>query len=488
MIADNQWAPPPGASRPRSRRRVLVAMASSLALLAGAALAGSLVFDAGPQYPERWDPRVVELATFVEEHRGLTFKHPVHVYFLTADEYSNVTSGANAGGEPSEEDQQNSRDSTAEYRALGLMEGEPDLLEAGQNMADAGTLAFYSPVDDVVNVRGTEMTVGLQVTLAHELTHALQDQYFDLTVIGESPSQDESGAVRAVVEGDAVTTENAYIDTLSSDDQNAYYDEIGNVQTNAAEEFDDVPDVLQVLFGSYYAVGNAFVGFWQATPNADDDPGQLDEVLADPPTSSAQVFDPNAYIAGDPPAEVEVPESGDERFEWSSFGADFLFVMLAERIDPVLALQATDGWRGDSYEAVFDETTRRRICVHTNVELASFDDAREFHDAISAWAEAMPSAANAAVDDPDGTMVGFTSCDPGVDADMGLTGQAGDALGYPVARLQIAAGAVTGGSSRADALCYANAVIEQLSLDDIMSNESTPAIDSAIESANVACP
>ena len=54
------------------------------------------------------------------------------------------------------------------------------------SVSDGGTLAFYDPTDERVRVRGTEMTVGLEVTLVHELTHALQDQHFDLERLNET--------------------------------------------------------------------------------------------------------------------------------------------------------------------------------------------------------------------------------------------------------------------------------------------------------------
>ena len=40
--------------------------------------------DDGPGHPDEWDPRVADLAAFVEDERGLDFDHPVYVDFLTA--------------------------------------------------------------------------------------------------------------------------------------------------------------------------------------------------------------------------------------------------------------------------------------------------------------------------------------------------------------------------------------------------------------------
>ena len=61
-----------------------------------------------------------------------------------------------------------------------MASGELDLFTAWMSVSDGGTLAFYDPIDERVRVRGTELSVGLEVTLVHELTHALQDQHFDV--------------------------------------------------------------------------------------------------------------------------------------------------------------------------------------------------------------------------------------------------------------------------------------------------------------------
>ena len=66
-------------------------------------------------------------------------------------------------------------------------------------------------------IRGTKLDVSHRVTLAHELTHVLQDQYFDLPAIQQRASTDDertggsSGAVTALIEGDASRVEHEYL-------------------------------------------------------------------------------------------------------------------------------------------------------------------------------------------------------------------------------------------------------------------------------------
>ena len=82
-------------------------------------------------------------------------------------------------------------------------------------------LGVYQPATKHVYVRGTALTPDVRVTLAHELTHALQDQEVDLA--GLERLQGEAGsAARATIEGDAVVNEQAYAATLSPADADSY--------------------------------------------------------------------------------------------------------------------------------------------------------------------------------------------------------------------------------------------------------------------------
>ena len=133
----------------------------------------------GPAHPSRWDPRVADLVSFVEQARGLRFDHPVQVDFLTAAAYTKASTtdvGSLGAG-----DKAQLRGTWGSSAGVGVVSGKLDLAAALNQETDSGTLAFYSPKDKRVRVRGTTMSVGLRVTLVHELTHALQDQHFNLT-------------------------------------------------------------------------------------------------------------------------------------------------------------------------------------------------------------------------------------------------------------------------------------------------------------------
>lgn len=103
-------------------------MAALAVVLLGAAVGGGIlaVGKLGTSdYPTSWDPRVKELAAFVERERGLSFSHPVYVDFLSdaefrrqATEHEDLTAEENAEVERSE----------AVLRAVGLLNGDVDLV------------------------------------------------------------------------------------------------------------------------------------------------------------------------------------------------------------------------------------------------------------------------------------------------------------------------------------------------------------------------
>jgi hypothetical protein len=473
---------------PPSSRQPAVAVLVAMALVAIVAATGALAFRPGTRFPDRWDRRVATIARFVEIHRGHRFKHPVAVYFLSPEEYSRVTGDDHDGSSrPTRQERERSRADVAEYRALGLMEGDPDLLAANRTLHDSGTLAFYSPVDHVVNVRGRKLTVGVRVTLAHELTHALQDQYFDLSPIAAATTSDESAAARSVVEGDALSTEDAYVEQLPSDEEAAYRAESDASQDQATNDLADVPDVLQVLFGSYYTVGRAFVDLYQAVPRSEPDPKRIDQVLRRLPKRSADLYEPLRYVKSIPGKNVPAPEVTGERrrFEDSTLGADLLFVMLSERIDPVVALHATDGLLGDAYRASFMDNDR--LCVTDVAVMATEQDAVELHDALSAWSRAMPAEADIVVEDATGVRTRFTTCDPGASAKLHLSNSSSDALAFPVTRLQAAAQYVTAGHPLEVAFCYGDRIVSAVKAADLLADKKTPALEAAILSAERDC-
>ena len=188
--------------------------------------------EGGVSHPDEWDPRVLELVDFVQDERGLLYEHPVAIDFLTAEEY---TDRILEREELTDEDVEDLEQAESELRAMGLVTGDVDLVEALRAVQDEGTLAYYDQDEDRIIIRGTQISPALTVTLVHELTHALQDQHFDLDREDESEDGADEDVFRSLVEGDATRIEDGYVASLSDEERAKYV-----LETASQEESTDL--------------------------------------------------------------------------------------------------------------------------------------------------------------------------------------------------------------------------------------------------------
>ena len=186
------------------RRHWLPVVAVVLVLLAAAGVVYAvLVRDTGPPHPDSWDSRVAPLAEAVAKERGLDFEYPVYVDFLEEEEFTEKVTADDE--DLTDEDREEIEQATGLLRAVGLLEGELDLFDTANKLRGAGIVGYYSPEDERIRIRGTEMTPAVRSTLVHELTHVLQDQHFDLEAKTAKAEDDSaaSNALDALIEGDA---------------------------------------------------------------------------------------------------------------------------------------------------------------------------------------------------------------------------------------------------------------------------------------------
>jgi hypothetical protein len=238
------------------------------------------------------------------------------------------------------------RDTEVLLKAFGLVEADVDLVEAMRTLLGAGVVGFYDPETDELVVRGTALTPYVRTTIAHELTHALDDQRFDLDRPEYDDADDEIDfGFSALVEGNARRVEDAYRAGLSDEEQlDAAAEELS---LGGGLDLGDVPLVLVVLISAPYSLGHDFV------VQLIDDGGQeaLDAAFDAPPRTSEQVIDPATYEAGEGAVEVPVPAVAGQVVDEGVAGQFLIQVVLAEGLDADRARAAAAGWGGDSVVA-----------------------------------------------------------------------------------------------------------------------------------------
>jgi hypothetical protein len=446
---------------PSKGARRWVPLALVVALIAALTGAGTFVALArrGSSYPSEWDPRVAGLVSFVERERGLDFEHPVEVEFLdnaafnervTTDESSLTT-----------EDREELDNVVSFLRAIGLVEGRVNLVDALNQASSEGILAFYDPKDEQITVRGTNLDVATRVTVVHELTHALQDQHFDIEKMRERA--DESDPITALLEGDANNIEDEYVDSLSPRGKRQYEAQSDRASDDA--DFEGIPPVIRIFIGAPYEFGPAFV----EALRAEGGQAALDRAFHQPPTSEEHIFDPTTFIDFDDPETVDAPRvpEGAKKLDDGEFEPLGWYVMLSEQIDAHVALRATDGWGGDSYVAY--RTRDDETCTRVRYQGERPRDTREMKTALDQWVAAV--AGNRASVRSEGRTLLFESCDPGEKAKV-ATGNSLDAINLPVARVSIVQEFLSEGAQLDFASCVANRLVYVTSVQDLTDPDS----------------
>lgn len=341
-----------------------------------------------------FDAVIAELTAFVEEERGLSFVRPVEVELADDDEFEQRLLA------DFEEDRDEIVETELVFRALGLIEPDTDLFAVLEESLAAGVVGFYDPTTDELVVRGTETTPYVRSTIAHELTHALDDQHFELdrTEVDESDGEEGFG-FSALVEGNAVRIEVRYFLSLSGDEQEQYLEE----EAEIGEDFSvfSIPPIVIALVVAPYQLGPVLVD------HVLDEGGQaaLDAAFADPPITSEQVMEPERFTEREGPVAVEPPAADGPVESDGAFGAFLLGLMLQEELSGSEVRETVDGWGGDAYVAWADGD---RACVRATFTGDSDGDNAEIAAALDEWAA---EDGVAEVDDgPGGGRVTFTRC------------------------------------------------------------------------------
>jgi PGF-CTERM protein len=231
----------------------------------------------------------------VEVIRGLEFNGTVPVEIVSRSAF------ANSSGNASYSDAFRAFDN-GKFEALFLIgedEGSLDVQQANRGSTVAG---YYSPsADSIVLVTDNESALQVdELTLGHELVHAIQDQKFGLGNFS-SQTRDGANANSGLIEGDANFVQYRYEDRCG--EGGAWNGTC--LRPDRSGGSGDGPANLGVYFLSYqpYSDGPAFVG----AEKAEGGWAAVNDLYDAPPESAEQVIHPELY-GEDPPTEVELSD------------------------------------------------------------------------------------------------------------------------------------------------------------------------------------
>jgi hypothetical protein len=256
---------------------------------------------------------------------------------------------------------QDAKDDVLTLSTLGLLPKDFDLIDLYKKLYSEQIAGYYdSETKEMYVVQGKTFGGIERMTYAHEYTHTLQDQTYDLRnglKINEENCKIETeycSAVTALLEGDATYTEqNWMLTNASAQDKTDMSDFYGGYSSPV---FDTAPLYLQSDFLFPYKQGLEFV----YSLNDRSGYGLIDQALKDPPVSTEQILHPDKY-PDEKPVKIDLPDltgilpEGWKKVESNELGEWYSYLVLAKGFDAKYQLpedsarKAAAGWGGDRY-------------------------------------------------------------------------------------------------------------------------------------------
>ena len=288
------------------------------------------------------------------------------------------------------------------YADLGLLPRKTDLIAELFDVLDEQAGGYYDPDRDTFFVLGDLPRETAPIIMAHEMTHALDDQEFNLeALIEKAGDEDREGALEAVIEGSGTVVMSAFIvrqiESGGLDPRTLV--EFQESEAGRGERLKAAPLLVQRSLIAPYILGMAFLlrGEMIRMKTGGVTPSDIDHALTDPPVSTEQILHPEKYwnpSKRDLPRPVDLDDLSPVLGEgWSKAGDGTLGELTLALLtgldpgDPTSTDQplerwtnaAATGWGGDLWH-VYRRGDQSVTVLATLWDSAK--DAREFESAL----------------------------------------------------------------------------------------------------------
>jgi hypothetical protein len=233
-------------------------------------------------------------------------------------------------------------------------------------------VADWIPVDDQ------------RMVMAHELTHALEDQHFQIEDWAKAarPNDDGELARESVLEGSAMAAMVEYLllgsgrslQDLPDIDPSMLIGDMSDSPTlKKAPPFLKDALIFPYLDGLTFSAAILKPSGWEGLPG----------VFARPPVSTQQILHPNLYMAGKVPPNLALPSLEKALGpEWSKLEENVMGEfgwkeVLKEFLDAPRAKSLSAAWNGDRY-AVYEQKQTKHLLLISRERLATQQQAERF--------------------------------------------------------------------------------------------------------------
>ena len=331
-----------------------------------------------------------DLMVTVSKIRGLNFKHQItkkvtnqnEVRSIMLKELQNPENMAKLDGEGKM------------LIKLGLLPENFDYRKFLVDLYVEQIAGFYVPENKIIYIADW-MSMDMQPSiLSHELTHALQDQYFDLTKVlkPDYNRSDMNMAKTSVVEGEATMVMLEYmikdygfnIYELPNFSMVQFQDMMPYSSSTEAKLLATAPAVISDTMTFPYLYGTDFIMSFVKKYGWK----QVASIYAAMPQSSEQIMHPEKYMSAgkDCPVKIELNNienalgSGWKKINTDVLGEYVYYILLRELSGKNTATIASSGWGGDQIQC-FQNGSSVMVIMMTLWDTEK--DGHEFFDAYN---------------------------------------------------------------------------------------------------------
>jgi hypothetical protein len=274
------------------------------------------------------------------------------------------------------------RTSEVALRKFGLVPADFQLRPFIIDVLTEQIAGYYDPKRQKFYLADWVELDGIKPVIAHELTHALQDQHFNLRRFEDWPKHDSDAelAAQALVEGDATVLMMQYV-MREPARALSLFKSMGNT---SSEKIDDAPRALRetLMFpydhGLIWATQVQRRGGWE----------MISKAYTELPKSTEQILHPEKYFMREEPVK-NIPwrdvsgllgkgwrvSDHDVNGEWGYYL--ILDEFLKAKSD---SLKAAAGWGGDHY-VLYEGPAKGDVLIAQYTQWDTVQDAAEFYDA-----------------------------------------------------------------------------------------------------------
>lgn len=271
------------------------------------------------------------------------------------------------------------------FRKLGLAPIDFQYRSLMIRLLTEQVAGYYDPKTQQFHLADWIDLDGQKPIMSHELTHALQDQHFNLRRFEHWPKGDSDAelAAHALIEGDATLAMALYVanNPLRA---LAFLKSLG-ASGMPSEELDKAPRALRETLLFPYQDGEK----WVTVLYKKDGWEGVSHAFTHLPQSTEQILHPEKYFAGEVPIKIDLPDisgalnasGGSFRRIDSDVNGEWGFYLILDQFlkSPAESRRAAAGWGGDRF-ALYESTRGEAVML----SLSAWDteaDAREFFDA-----------------------------------------------------------------------------------------------------------